>query len=156
MSESTPETPSSDPSAADTPTEADHPPTDAPPSEGPEPEGDSPSREAARYRTRLRETEAERDLVVERLAGYQRREIERLAGARLSRPGDVWMDGRPVAELLAEDGTVDPNRVDAEVEQVLDGRPQLDKTYERDRDYGAGKRSSTSPGGGWQEVLQGR
>jgi hypothetical protein len=66
----------------------------------------APNREAARYRTRLRETEAERDAIAVRLAAHQRREAERIAGASLSKPSDVWLDGADLAELLDDQGDV--------------------------------------------------
>ena len=70
----------------------------------PKPDDDTgnPNAEAARYRTRLRETETERDTLAGRLAGMQRAEAERIAGAGLRRASDLWMDGRDVAELRDE------------------------------------------------------
>src|SRR4051794_32515421 len=82
--------------------------TSAPPA-GPETMRDpehqevSANREAAKYRTRLREAETERDGIAERLKTMQRREVERLAGASLSRASDVWLDSADVAELLDDD-----------------------------------------------------
>jgi hypothetical protein len=75
----------------------------------------NPNAEAARYRTRLRETEAERDSIAGRLTGDQRAEAERLASARLSKASDVWLEGADIAELLDDDVEVDADKVAAQV-----------------------------------------
>jgi hypothetical protein len=54
------------------------------------------SREAASYRRRLREAEAERDQLRAQLDALQSAEVERLAqAAGLSAPSDVWLPARP-------------------------------------------------------------
>ena len=86
---------------------------------------DGPGREAAKYRLRLREAEAERDALAGRLEAAQRREAERLA-ADLSQPGDLWLlGGVTLADLLTDDGEVDPAKVQAATAAVLDARPGL-------------------------------
>ena len=70
-----------------------------------------PTNREARYRRRLRETEAERDQLVERLAVVQRGEAERLAAGHLADGADIWRDGAELAALLDEDGNVDPAKV---------------------------------------------
>lgn len=82
------------------------------------PKDDAPSREAARYRRRLRETEAQRDAALSRLEAMQRAEVERLA--TLPNPALLWDAGTDLADLLAEDGTVDPDKVQATVDQVAE------------------------------------
>ena len=115
--------------AADGPVDA---PTTPPTDEGtpPGPEAadghdDGPGREAAKYRLRLREAEAERDALAGRLEAAQRREAERLAG-ELSQPGDLWLLGNvTLTDLLTDDGEVDPAKVQAATAAVLDARPGL-------------------------------
>ncbi|MCD0181638.1 hypothetical protein [Micrococcus luteus] len=91
------------------------------------------NREAAKYRTRLRETEAERDTVrgqldaahatVERL---QRALVETTAASDLVDPADLWRHGGvEVSELLADDGTPDPEKVSAVVSDILAERRHL-------------------------------
>ena len=125
----------------------------------PKPDDDTgnPNAEAARYRTRLRETETERDTLAGRLAGMQRAEAERIAGAGLSRASDLWIDGRDVAELLDDDGNIDPEKVTAEVTSVLDGRPGLAvPARPRPRpDPSQGRDQSMPSDTAWSDVLRG-
>lgn len=121
---------------------------------------DQPGAEAARYRRRLREAETERDTIAERLSGFQRREVERLAGTVLSRGDDIWLGKADVAELVDDAGQVDPEKVTIAVATVLDGRPQLRKDGRRPRpDPSQG--SGRAPGQpvpraeSWQNVLRG-
>lgn len=69
------------------------------------------NKEAAKYRTRLRETEAERDALAERLTTAQRREVETYAADRLKTPTGLWSVGTDLADLLDESGNVDPKAV---------------------------------------------
>lgn len=69
----------------------------------------NPSHEAAKYRVRLRETEAEVARLTEALAGAQRGHIESLVGGALSAEA-FWKLVDP-AELLDDAGAVDPDRV---------------------------------------------
>ena len=84
------------------------------------------SREAAGYRRRLRETEAERDTLREQLDRLQRSEVERLAsGAGLAVAGDVWVHGAELENLRTEDGSIDGDTVTALVGDMLKSRPGL-------------------------------
>ncbi len=118
---------------------------------------DRPGAEAARYRRRLRDTETERDGLVERLAGYQRREVERIAGEALARPGDVWLDGADVGAVLDDEGQVDANKVAEVAASVLDGRPGLAKVVVRRPrpDHAQGAPASRG-GASWGDVLKAR
>ncbi len=122
------------------------------------PEGDDarPGAEAARYRRRLRETETERDTLVEQLDGFRRREAERVAAGALSKPSDLWLDGRDIGDLLDDDGQVDPDKVSAEVASVLEGRPLLAATRQRPKPDDAQGRPGPRSSEGWAEVLKGR
>jgi hypothetical protein len=88
----------------------------------------NPNREAARYRTRLREVESERDELAGRLDGLLRGQAEALATggeARLHSGADLWLDGGTVADVVGEDGQVDPERVAALAQAVAQARPYL-------------------------------
>ncbi|TDL01542.1 hypothetical protein EI067_00375 [Mycobacterium paragordonae] len=78
-------------------------------------DGDGPGREAAKYRRRLREAETERDRLSERIESLQRAEIERLATAAGLRPAALWASGPELADLVADDGTVDASKVSAAI-----------------------------------------
>ncbi|MGV0603372.1 hypothetical protein [Mycolicibacterium sp. XJ1904] len=86
------------------------------------------NREAAKWRTRLRETEAERDALAQRIATLQSREVERLASKDLSNPADLFtLGGVTVKDLLNETGEIDTEKVSAVVTEVLGTRPGLSK-----------------------------
>ncbi len=110
----------------------------------------------ARYRRKLRDTEAERDGISERLTGYQRREAERLAAATLSRPADLWIDGTKVGELLDDEGQLDAEKVAATVAGVLTDRPQLEAGRVRPRPDRAQGGPVAEQAPGWSDVLRGR
>lgn len=91
---------------------------DAAPTEAvPDDTGKDVGNEAAKYRRRLRDTEAERDALAQRVEAMQRGEVERLAGSRLADPADIWRDGATVTDLLGDDGSIDNTKVDG----LLDG-----------------------------------
>lgn len=77
--------------------------------------GGKGNREAAKYRRRLRDVEAERDRLKATVAALQRAEVDRLATDAGLRPAALWANGAEVGELLGDDGTVDAARVSAAV-----------------------------------------
>lgn len=90
---------------------------DAPPIE-PEPEpADEPeprSRREAKYRTQLREAEAERDQLAATVEALQRTEVERVAADWIAEPTALWAAaGVQLADLVTENGTVDAAKVTA-------------------------------------------
>ncbi len=97
-----------DPTAADAPTGE----------EGVDTRDASPNVEAARYRSRLRDTEAERDQLAGQLEAMRRAEVERVAAAELKNPAGLWAAGVAVGDLLAADGTVDAVKVTAAAVQA--------------------------------------
>jgi hypothetical protein len=105
----------------DQPTEATEPEPTAPEATPPESEPtDKPSREAAKYRTQLREAEAQRDSLAERVTAMQRAEVERLAASKLAKPQGVWTNGAQLADLLDDEGAVDPLKVGEAVAAAVD------------------------------------
>lgn len=74
----------------------------------------------ARYRTRLRETEADRDRLAAHLATMQRAEVERLAAEHLVKPSGLWASGVTVEALLDENGRVDPAKVQQATAAAID------------------------------------
>lgn len=113
--------------ATDTPQDAQEPPevVEVGSTERAEPAGpveDDPreGREAARYRRRLRETEAERDTLAARVEALQRAAVEREASGALARPEALWAAGVDLAGLLTDEGTVDAAKVAQAVEDARD------------------------------------
>lgn len=81
------------------------------PPEAPEtPQG---NREAAKYRTQLRESETAREDLAARVEKMQRAEAERLAGTTIEKPSGLWATGTTLEDLLDDDGEVDPDKVTA-------------------------------------------
>jgi len=72
-----------------------------------------------RYREQLREAEAERDRLRGLVEAGQRAEVERLAAARLTDARDLWYRDTSVADMLDDDGHVDPSKLDAAVDSLL-------------------------------------
>ncbi len=115
--------------------------------------------EAAKYRTRLRAVEAERDALAARVAAFTRAEVERHAAARLADPDDLFSLGRvEVADLFDDEGLVDVDKVEQAVTDLLERKPRLAADYQPDAegfDGGARQSVSGSPPS-WSSVLGGR
>ncbi|GAA5156992.1 hypothetical protein [Amycolatopsis dongchuanensis] len=91
--------------------------------------GNKAAREAARYRTQLRETEAALAAARAQVEAFQSAEVHRLAGERLAEPGDLLsLSGKTLADFLAEDGTVNADSVRSTVAELLAARPGLRKS----------------------------
>jgi len=79
------------------------------------------TREAARYRRRLREAEAQRDALAQQLEALQRQMVERIIQREChGKPAGLWASGVTVADLIGEDGTVDPDKVKAAWENAVE------------------------------------
>ena len=120
----------------------------APPASEPAAGGNA---EAAKYRTRLRETEAERDRLAGIVTGFRTTEVERTVAAlsdTLGDPHDLWTDGVTLDDLLDDDGTVDAGKVEAAVAGVIERHPAWAKQEPPFPDLGQGVRgeiASASP-----------
>ena len=82
------------------------------------PEEEAPSREAAKYRRRLREAEAQRDAALAQIEAMRRAEVERLA--TLPNPALLWDAGVTLPELMDDDRLVDADKVQTAVDQVAE------------------------------------
>lgn len=103
-------------------------------------------KEAAGYRRRLRDAEAERDQLRTALDAYRRTEAENLAAQRLASGSDLWAAGVELGALLGDDGALDPAKVETAVAATLAQRPHWR------RPIGAGDggaRTSSAAGGGF-------
>lgn len=79
-----------------------------------------PSNREAKYRKQLREAEAERDALRERVTTLQRGEAERVAGGHLTRPAALWAAGTSLDDLLTPEGDLDPEKVNAAAEAAAE------------------------------------
>lgn len=77
----------------------------------PDAQDDRQSRDAAKYRRRLRETESERDTLAAQVEALQRAAIEAQAANEAIKPAALWASGVQLAELLTDNGTVDTEKV---------------------------------------------
>ncbi len=118
-------------------------------------------REAAAYRRRLRDTEGERDRLAEQVACYQRREVEALAEQgpghgyeRMASGADLWTAGVQLADLLDEDGAVDPAKTQDVVTSVLTERPHWRRNLWGSSDVGQGPRMGSTPSRSFADVLR--
>lgn len=90
--------------------------------------------EAAKYRVRLRETEAQlaeaatnAEALTGKMADLSKAFIEKLAGSDLVDPADLWRYGADPASMLTEDGLPDPEKVQEAVKAITVERPHLSR-----------------------------
>lgn len=76
-----------------------------------EEETKSGNREAAKYRTKLREVEAELETSRGRLVAQQQAHVELMAGRMLDKPEVLWTTGVEVDALLDDDGMIDQGKL---------------------------------------------
>lgn len=81
------------------------------------------SQREARYRVKLRDTEARLQATEARLQAMQRAEALRLASDRLADPEADLLRQHGLDAVLADDGTVDPQRVDKLVDSIIASHP---------------------------------
>jgi hypothetical protein len=94
--------------------------------DAPDAQPDNANREAAKYRTRLCDTEAERDALAQRVERLQRKELERVAGAHLASPADLLtLSGNELSDYLTPEGELDADKVHADAQVILAERPGL-------------------------------
>lgn len=120
--------------------------------------GKEGNKEAAAYRRKLRDAEADRDRLAGQLTTYQRRDAEALVGDKLLSASDLWVAGIELKDLLGDDGNVDKAKVDEAVDKLLTDRPHwAPKRPGVPRDMGQGRRGG-SVGGDvtWGTVIKGR
>lgn len=86
------------------------------------------NKEAAKYRRQLRDTETERDGLRDRVAGYERADVERIAGTKLQDGSDLWAAGVNIDDLRDDTGAVDPDKVTAACDQIVAQRPHWRKS----------------------------
>lgn len=89
----------------------------------------NPNREAAKYRTQLRDAEAQRDQLQTTLDARNRAAVERIAAEHLAVPGDIFeLGGVELADMLTNEGLPDPKAVREVASAMLEDRPGLAAT----------------------------
>lgn len=109
---------------------------DGQPDSEPDADDHSPGAEAARYRRRLRDTEAERDALAEQLEASRRAFVDHLLATtvNIAKPAGFWASGVELADLLDDDGAVDPAKVNdaaVQAQQRLGLQPRADRQPDR-------------------------
>lgn len=126
MSDTTPDpagTQAEPTAAAPEPTEPDttSEPTETTPESADTAPGDKAAREAAKYRRRLREVEAERDRLAEQVETLLRDEIGRLSYDKYYVKAEaLWAGGYKVSDLISDDGRPDESKVAAAAADVAE------------------------------------
>lgn len=126
-----------------------------PPEAETEEEISKPGKEAARYRVRLRETEAERDQLRALVETFQRSDAERAVADILHRPAGLWAAGTRLADLLDDQGRVDPDKAVAAAKAALEQvglAPKRRRTPAPDPSQGRG--STPATGSAWKEAFR--
>jgi hypothetical protein len=102
-------------------------------------------KEAAGYRSKLREVEGERDKLSERLGVLQRGEAERIASTAaddfaspLRAGDDLWKADVELDHLLDDDGNLDATVVRGKVAELAESRPHWVTQNPGDSDAGKG------------------
>lgn len=104
-------------------------------------ENSSANREAAKYRTKLREAEGKLEAAEARITALLRKEIEAHAGKSLAVGADLFTLGEvAVTDLLDSEGNPDTETIDAAVEVLLKTRPGLGNPNRPWGDVGGGHR----------------
>lgn len=119
----------------------------------PQNEAQNGNREAAKYRVRAREAEAERDALAERLVALQTAELHRLAGEYLAVPEDISLSGKDLSSFLTPEGWVDRQAVEEAASEVLASRPALSKNAPA-VDLTQGLGGGGKPKVGWDVLLK--
>lgn len=148
------ETPDAEATSADTAVVENGTSSDAPP----DTDTSNPNHEAAKWRTRLRDTEAERDALAERLASAQRQNVDTVVSQRFADAADFW-SVVDLADVLGDDGEIDPERLTTAMDSALAAKPHWKRpasatesastVTSRER-VGGGKTPS------WSDLLQGK
>ncbi|MFF8263467.1 hypothetical protein [Streptomyces virginiae] len=112
-------------------------------------EGTEPTngnREAAKYRTKLREAEAKLEATEKRVHSLLRAQVESLAAKDLSVASDLFDFGNAsIDDLTDPEGNVMPDAVDAAVKALLAKRPGLRNGSAPWGDVGGGRRGVSVP-----------
>ncbi|WP_157742816.1 hypothetical protein [Mycobacterium intracellulare] len=135
----TPESPVGDPTDATT--------------EAPEAEATHQAEEApkgnreARYRVERNQAREALVAAQARIDGLLSREVERIASKNLSHPADIFtLSGKTVADVLDENGDVNPDLVEQLASEILGSRPGLRPNARAvDHTQGWGSRGAPQP-----------
>lgn len=133
---------------------------DEEPDEEPD-EASKAGREAAKYRRRLRETEAERDALAQRVTDLQRSVVDGIVtasgegGGRMHSAEPFWAGGVDLDTLLDDEGRVDTTKVLEAVDDVAK-RFGIRRRPRPNYVSGEGSNPRSTGRGGMRDVVMGR
>jgi hypothetical protein len=82
----------------------------------------------ARYRVERNQAREALATAQARIEQLHRLDVERLAGAHLSAPQDIWLSGNQADDYIGEGGYVDAERVHEDAKLLVSERPGLRKS----------------------------
>lgn len=112
----------------------------------PEEAAEQPARPGrdTRYRQQLRETQAERDALLQRVEAMQRNEVQRLVADRLADPNDLWRESE-LSDLLDDAGNIDTAKLDDRVGGLLEEHPHWGIEQPKSAKRGGLKSGASAP-----------
>lgn len=117
----------------------------------------SANKEAARYRVKLRETEAKLEAAEARVTTLMKRAAESHVADKLSVPSDLWDVGKAnIADLLDDNGDLDTDALDDLVGEMLSARPGLGPVRWGDVGVSGQRGSDDSSSPSWADALKRR
>ena len=118
----------------------------------------SENNEAAKYRIKLREVEAERDALNSQLDASQRATVTAAVASRVQDVNDFWTH-TDIASLRDDDGNVSTEKVDTVVSALLESKPHYQKQHPVTESVSTVHGGDRVCGGNgtpsWQSVLRG-
>lgn len=81
---------------------------------------ENPNAEAAKYRTRLREAEAERDALAEQVTALRRAAVEDRVKAQKVPVEGFWASGVQLEDMLNEDGQLDDEAIKTAADNAVE------------------------------------
>lgn len=85
-------------------------------------DGSELAREARSWRKKYQTSKSEAETLTASVTALQRQLVEHQIAGRVVDPADWWSQAN-VADLLAEDGSVDGEKVDAKIAEILTAKP---------------------------------
>lgn len=145
-----------------------------------------PSREAARYRTRLRDAEAQLEAAQGQVESMREQLLQHALGQTIDIPGDLYPGSSPVdmdtmrpkpvpvflrrtsdlcdlggvekADLFAEDGSINHDAIGKAAGKLFQQRPELfnEPGANQAPGLGEGNTEYADPSSGWDNIVKGR
>lgn len=117
-------------------------------------ETDNPNREAAKWRTQLRATEAERDELRAALDVAHTEIVETIVADRITLGALEKLSGNTVTDFF-DDGILDRDRLDKAIDAALDEANMIARANTPFPDVGQGHRTRSATPTSWSTAIRG-